>query len=291
MVTSGSSSKFSSSSLLFDKSYSGKENQLSLFLQLDQSFLQLAYFNEKAKTVVGFQKIDLVNVQSWESAEKTLSQIFTQHHWTNQVKNIKVCLIDKLYTLIPIALFDEEELETYLKFNHNISSSQELHYSFDKVEGCDAVIVYAIPKIIQNLLKKELPNHSISHFAYPLMESAILEKGKQKRLRLHIQQQRFDIMLFQNEALKFLNSFSYQTKEDFIYFLLYVMEQLKLDREEIEVELYGEFEENSALFEMLHKYIRNLKVIGRPKSLSYSAVLSEIPPQYYHNLFNQYLCE
>jgi len=124
-----------------------------------------------------------------------------------------------------------------------------------------------------------------------LIDAFLMESKREKQLNLHIQEDRFEIMYQMKGKLHFFNSFPYHSVEDFLYYLLFVLEQLQIDRDQIETTLHGEFEKQSKLYEMLYRYIRHLKLGERPKQLKFSNVLSELPGQYYHLLFNQFLCE
>jgi hypothetical protein len=61
--------------------------------------------------------------------------------------------------------------------------------------------------------------------------------------------------------LLFFNSFDYQTKEDFIYYLLFTTEQLNLNPEYIKLQLLGDISEESEWFEMAYTYIRNVSLL------------------------------
>ena len=58
----------------------------------------------------------------------------------------------------------------------------------------------------------------------------------------------------------FFNSYEYQTKEDFLYYILFVMEQLQLNPQEQLVELTGKTDPTSELYQIVYQYVRNVKV-------------------------------
>jgi len=65
------------------------------------------------------------------------------------------------------------------------------------------------------------------------------------------------------------NQFQYHTKEDFLYYILFVYEQLHLNPEEHKLKLFGKIEEDSNLFEICYKYIKKVKVFI-PKNTNYT---------------------
>jgi len=86
----------------------------------------------------------------------------------------------------------------------------------------------------------------------------------------------------------FYNSFNYHSAEDFIYYLLFVCEQLHLNPETIEVVLLGEIEKNSTVYSLTQKYIRTIIFGERTDGAQYSYQLQTIPSNYYFTLFNNY---
>ena len=101
--------------------------------------------------------------------------------------------------------------------------------------------------------------------------------------------ERFEVLVINSGKLTFYNTFAYQTAEDFIYYLLFVFEQLKLNPETANVELLGELEKSSAVYQLLYKYIRNIKFGARPDAFDYSFKITSLPKQYYYSLFSQFL--
>ena len=63
------------------------------------------------------------------------------------------------------------------------------------------------------------------------------------------------MIFFKGSKLQFYNLFSYKTGEDFIYFLLAALEQLKLNPERAEVVLMGAIEKNFQLYDLVFRYI------------------------------------
>lgn len=283
------SSALSPQQRFFDERFNKKLNQLHLFLQLSKRGLFCSHFEETSKEYLSFERYNFEGDGSWFSAQRSLEKILPTEQFQT-AKKIIVNVVTPLYTLVPKALFDEQELANYMKFNHPIEEENQYRFYHNLVESFDAVIVYAIPRGLEFLTKAKLPPFNFNHFTLPLLEAIGLQQNKTEQLCIHIQQEQFEVIYSPNNKLEFFNSFEYKSTEDFIYYLLYVMEQLSLDRESTTVKLYGQFEEKSSIYEMLYKYIRTVEIGKRPTDVKFSPVLSEIPSHYYFNLFNQHLC-
>lgn len=280
----------SPSGRLFDENYHQKSAQLHLHLLLSKSHLFAAYFDAEVGKYVGVHSIFLGEHESWFSAEKEILPLIKKH-FTPPFKKVKLAISDKLYTLVPKALFQEEALETYITFNHSLEEKEAYSLLYENVEPYQATLVYAIPKNLKEKLDKHFTSASWHSHIAPFLEMAAFEKKTETQVILNIQHLGFDCLFLKEGKLQFLNSFECKNVDDFIYFLLYIMEQLQLDRESSQVHLQGNFEEKSTLFEMLYKYIRNLHLVSRNDTIQYALVLNEVPQQYYKNLFSLHLCE
>ena len=65
-------------------------------------------------------------------------------------------------------------------------------------------------------------------------------------------------MVLKDSQILFYNIFEYQTKEDFIYYILFTLEQLELSSEETNISLTGNIDEHSELYKILYTYVRNV---------------------------------
>ena len=63
-----------------------------------------------------------------------------------------------------------------------------------------------------------------------------------------------------DKKLLFYNQFQYKNKEDFLYYLLFSLEQLQMDLEKIQLKLFGATEEDDPIYELCYQYIKNVSV-------------------------------
>lgn len=274
----------------FDESYKQKTAELQLLIQASKTHLLLAYFDISSKQMVGMEERYLSENNNWHQVSEELKSIFSEEGFKGEFKSVSFSLIDSHYTLVPSALFDANKLDSYLNFNHKEEDLEASELRHEEVNALSSQIVYAFPEILKSFLEKRFEYIQIHHYTAPLLEAFSLSRTKEDTLHVHVQLDRFDVIYYADQKLQLLNSFPYQTVEDFIYYLLYLMEQLKIDRNHIELKLYGEFEERSALFDILIEYVRHPIIINRTKAIQYSQPLNQIPLHKYYNLFNQYLC-
>ncbi len=73
------------------------------------------------------------------------------------------------------------------------------------------------------------------------------------------QNQAFDMLVLTDQKLRFFNTFRFNTKEDFIYFLLFAMEQQHLNPERTPVQFSGAIEAGSEIHAICERYIRHIQ--------------------------------
>jgi len=273
----------------FDERYGGKTAQLKHFIVLSRLQLISTFFDDQSQTYLSYEQFDFKKEDDWTDALRTLEKILPSAEYQTQ-KDIQICLSNSLYTLVPQALFNERELESYLSFNHPIEKDHQLQFHSTKLESFDAVVVFAIPRSLEFMLKAKLPPYQLVHFSAPILEAIGLNTLEHNELLIHVQREQFEVIYAPNGKLNFFNSFHYQSKEDFIYYLLYVMEQLQLEREKTKLILVGEIEKDSAIFQTLYTYIKEVCFGEKAKDVQYSAVLGELNDHSNFSLFNQHLC-
>jgi hypothetical protein len=82
------------------------------------------------------------------------------------------------------------------------------------------------------------------------------------------------------------NNFTYDTKEDFAYLLLFAMEQNGLSRQETTVQFSGLILPSSEIIDLCRHYVKNLIFVDDPHVLQVSDALKDVPFQYYYTLYH-----
>ncbi|MCD4773172.1 MAG: DUF3822 family protein [Bacteroidales bacterium] len=265
--------------------------ELSIQFSLD-GFSFCIYNNENNKLIA----LESYAFQELEDYRQLSSEINDLVHdkelLKRSYKKINIIFESPKSTLIPFQLFDKSELHSYLKFNHNVENWEIIR--FDSLKNLEAKNIYVIPKCINKTIKENFGSANISNFSSSLIESLLIKYKNQNlenKVFVNLRSNIFDIIIIEGKKLKLFNSFKFRTKEDFAYFLLFALEQLKFNPEEIELIFTGAIEKSSNLYEIIYKYIRNIAFIESNDLLRYSYIFDNIPLHLYYNLLNINLCE
>jgi hypothetical protein len=167
---------------------------------------------------------------------------------------------NNLSTLVPNEYFDENTLEKYL--NLNVKTFATDFIAFDDITELQAKNVF-IPYVnINNYLFQNFGEFEYKHHLSVLVEKLIKKSTfTDKRMFVNVHSSSFDILVLKGKKIVLANSFSFHTKEDFIYYILFTAEQLGLDTDTFQLSFLGSIEKASEIYKIAYQYIRNINFL------------------------------
>lgn len=212
-----------------------------------------------AITTIPFAKHKAIDDQLWKAFVN-----YPELMW--QYDEIVVLHDNNFNTFVPNALFDENFLGSYLQYNTKVFETD--FFAFDAIGSYEINNVYVPLMNVNNFLIDRY-----GQFEYKNVNSILVAKlldasrnVEEKQVFVHMQDSHFEIVVAQNQKLLLYNSFEYNTPEDFLYYLLFTMEQLFLNPETVKVWLLGKLDSEGEYFNLAYKYIRNV-ALYEPEAL------------------------
>lgn len=163
------------------------------------------------------------------------------------------------HTLVPAALYLESKKSKYLDFI-GIRDDNSVVCA-DYIELADIYNVYCVSKK-EHAKLKDIENSEFRHASTLLLEDLIKENHERtddSRVYLNVKNNSFEMVVLKGAKLLFDNVFRFKTKEDFLYFVLFSMEQLNIDVEITPVYFMGMIEKDSQIVELVTRYIRDVR--------------------------------
>ncbi|MDQ7918195.1 DUF3822 family protein [Mesonia sp. MT50] len=230
------------------------KNKLSILIAQDG--FSFCTGNKESHKVEELKHKAFLSQQTPENLLKEIKVVLDSAFDTQEaIDELEVIYSNTLYTLVPNAYFTEENLTDYLKFNTKILATD--YITFDDVEAIQAKNVYIPYTNINNYLFEKFGEFSFKHISSSLIELAKAQDLKTEVL-LDVHPTHFHAVIFKEGELQLANSFNYHTKEDFIYYILFVLEQLELDPLEVSVLIAGHIEKEDDNYNILSTYIKHL---------------------------------
>ncbi|WP_162819926.1 DUF3822 family protein [Kordia sp. SMS9] len=238
-------------------------NKLSIQISLDGlSFCILHAVTNEITALRHFQFDEVTNPLQ---LEKEVTHIFEQEaSLLNQpFEAVTVSHINTLSTFVPKPLFSDKHLADYLKYNNKILPND--YITFDVVTNNDMVNVY-IPYVnINNLFFEKYGAFHYKHFATILLENIFQSAttSEEATVYVHVQKTHFEIIVIQQKKLLFYNSFEYVSSEDFIYYLLFSLEQLQLNTNTLQLFFLGAIDKSDVLYTVTYTYVRHVDFLDK----------------------------
>ncbi|WP_298778907.1 DUF3822 family protein [uncultured Polaribacter sp.] len=174
-----------------------------------------------------------------------------------QYSKILVIHQNNLSALVPEKYFKEEAIKSYLNFNLKTLKSD--FFTYDDLPTLHIKNIY-IPYVnINNYLFQNFGEFDYKHYSTILLEKLCkIEHTDENTMYVNLANNSFHIVVFNHKKLIFSNSFDFETKEDFLYYLLFTAEQLALNTEKIHLYLLGDIKKDSKLYNEIYTYIKNV---------------------------------
>jgi len=245
-------------------------NKLSI--QVSLNGLSFCVLDTISSTILISENVVFEKERSPYGLLKALKVLFEKNDIPKQrFSEIIVVHRNNLFSLVPKPLFDENEMANYLKFNTKILAND--HIAYDAIESYDIVNVYVPFVNINNYIYGLFGEFVYKHSGTVMIHSLLSSKSdtKDPRCYVHVTKYQLEITVIAQKRLLLYNSFNFITKEDFIYYILFTMEQLQLDTETTKLKLFGTIEEDDPIYTICRQYVKNLSVFI-PTDTSYPTI-------------------
>jgi len=239
-----------------------KHKSRGLSIQISLSGLSFCILNKKSNTIEHLKRIEFdKKATPFETLERLITALNTNTIFEQNFENVLVIYENELSTCVPKPLFEVENSADYLKFNAKILNTDYIAY--DEIPANDTINVFVPYVNVNNYIFDRFGEFTYKHSSTILIQS-LLERTKNSKeaiLYVNVSKNHFEIVAIEKEHLLFYNTFECQSKEDFIYFILFTVEQLQLNPETLMLKLIGDISEGDEFYEIVYKYIRFVELM------------------------------
>jgi len=204
----------------------------------DLSTKEHIYFNE-------------CKINSWKN---DFEPFFEYEFGSAKFKKVTACLLETENLLVPNGLYEDDLKKDLFEFSKGVQKRVSL--KSEGIRGVESINIYNQKTDIQNALSKTVKNFKIKHCQSILLELLSRETKTSEELRtyVNVEEDFFDVFIFDSAKLILVNRYTYKTQEDFIYFLINCFEVLELDIAKIPLFLSGRIEQDDELHALLSMY-------------------------------------
>lgn len=279
---------------LVDKEFHSEHNNVSIVsIRVAPDGFSYAQFDTFRNKYVKLESFDLQGVSNENSWIQTMGVLINENQITpSQYLNIFIQSEFPGALLVPAKLYNPARKELHFKYNYTPAHKQNI--LVDNIPAIDAVLLYPVSVGIEKFLNATFPNAQIMHQASSLisiLKKQYLSDHNSNSVFVQIKKEDFDLIVFENDKLLFFNTFPYKTAEDFLYFLLHSLQQLRIDTDKQEVFFLGNLTTGAPLSSKASRYIRYVKFLKKNPNDDFSPAFQEVQDHQYLNLLNLKNCE
>ena len=278
---------------LFDEEFI---HQYHLLLNIGTRDFQLLVVDPSANKVLLLEDFVLPSLTSNEELLQILDQLFDSHAFLKAGfwKKIKVAIKNQKFVQVPQALFAEDSLADYLKFNAHIDPTQESFIASTNKRS-QAVTVFAINNELKKWLVQVYPANAptFTHQSAALIEGT-MEYAKTRTdspLYIYVDRFKLHIIACQADKLIYYNQFVIKQFSDYIKYIMLVMKSLNMDQQSSQIVLWGYIGKNSPHYHEFYKYINNVTFGSEPAYLNFGYVFDEVQDHHFFDLYSMHLID
>lgn len=148
------------------------------------------------------------------------------------------CLTD-VFTLIPSALYQESEINSYLQYS-TTSSLQKVNLYSESVTTEKIEVAWGIDKNIESSLIEQFKGVKLNSFIASFLNKHIFIGKENKILSIFLSNQLLIVLVLEGK-IQIINKFEISSIEDALYYHLLLLQSSQLDGENIKLQTGGDY--------------------------------------------------
>ncbi|MCQ2959968.1 MAG: DUF3822 family protein [Bacteroidales bacterium] len=221
---------------------------------------------------------------SEENRKTAFKSFLEQEILQEKFAAVTFIIVTPKFTLVPKKMYDDSMWELYSDLNFKKSDSESV-ISYES-ENSDVVVLFPIETDFWALCRTAFKEqHVVSYVPQvaPLLEKNI--KTRQEKLCISVESSFFTAMLVKGKKLMFCNSFEFSNVNDFLFYVMNIVEQLHLDPQSLQIELSGKISGKSSYFSAIQMFVKNVSMVENDLKTK------NFPFSLFYNHCNIALCE
>ncbi|XOV91117.1 MAG: DUF3822 family protein [Bacteroidota bacterium] len=273
-----------------------KRSIYTLTIQIGITDMQLCVVNRQTGRCLTIEDYRFENVRTINNRLDVVKQIYERHPYLSYHDwgTIKLSLKTHKYALVPASVFLSEHAEDYLSVNAEVNQKiEEIQYY--RHISCNAIHLFAVDRKLVETIKSYYPKKQIELIsqACALIEGTLQydDHSMEKTMFCLSDKGILHIIVSQNQKLTFYNQFAVRKPEDYLKYIMLVMQETRLNPKSSNVIMWGGVSADSSIINTLKKYIRNISLGSKPKFLRFEGQLDELQDHKFFDVYSIFLCE
>ncbi|MBP8960442.1 MAG: DUF3822 family protein [Bacteroidales bacterium] len=209
---------------------------------------------------------------------------------SRKYKNINLIMPSPEFTLVPSSLYEPARKDEYFEFNHGKKENRTI--LSNKIPEIDSFLLFGVSTPLFDTIRNFFPSPPPFHHMKPLFTcmTHAMKSHKGNYIHLHVENDFFNLTVFNGFSFSYLNAFAYRNVSDIVYFTLNVFKNLGMGNEET-IFISGLSEKYDNLTSTLSLYVRNIVFAIPAGNFTFSYVFNEADLHRFINLYTAINCE
>jgi len=223
-------------------------------------------------------------------ADKIADVINKDDFLIRHYKKVTIVIPSHKSTLVPGPLYEDYKAAEYFTFNQVLSDSDKIMTS--KIPDPDICIIYSLPNGFMDVINNSFPGRTIIHQFLPVFRYIKYNRRSLGGNSIHINIERdyINMIIFDQNALRFCNTFQFRTVSDIQYYIIYVLKKLNISHDET-VYFSGMAIKQEEIMRAFSAYLTNVRFALPSGDFTFSYVLGERELNRFLILFSAAGCE
>ena len=166
--------------------------------------------------------------------------------------SIELIFFSDIPSIVPSKLFDKKYSTKYLETNTSNIKNIRYDISNDK----KITTVYSINNSLIKILNKRNIKYSVKNY-FTILYDYLSGKNRISEgltLYINLNEDSFDILIFQLKEFIYFNTFEINDKDKFLYYLFFVMKNYEVSSKKDKIIFLGKYEKYLEYYEIVSKY-------------------------------------
>jgi len=207
-----------------------------------------------------------------EGYKKKLREIFDEMNLRDDYEEYTMAWGTQKQTLVPLSVFNESSARSIFQLMFGEGTDENM-IDFNRLMELSMVSVFEIPDWVKSFFIIRFPQIVFKHEHAMTLRALFQKNTFQRKINISFSDEYVNVSILNKNELGFSNSFDFQTAEDILYHLLFVIEQQGLTNEDGEINFYFVDEKTKVMAEESKKLFEALKATKKIKVNSIDNVL------------------
>ena len=245
-----------------------------LLLEMGKEYAVYAFMDE---AIQQFHLVEYINFNELEAEERIISTIDKLKTFNPERVIVSSAFPEAL--LVPQHYFTNAH-----SFVDDIYSPVHYHYLDDRIQEWQIVTAYGIPSGIYYSLINTFTSTEFHHVYTCAVKKNRLDENY---ISVHFNTHYFRVMIKKNNQIQLIQTYSYKTPLDVIYYLLKLSYEFSLSQSEVLLVVSGLVDEQSALYTEIRNYFLNVEFT---EPTQYQIPKNDHPHYFFGSLYNLAEC-